>query len=654
MMTALCVAPLCGAQEVGAPQPQVAGAVVSQAPATSDIAAALALMPQDAEAFVALGNLPGCLKLFGKTTEELGDDGKLQSAALVLGHGSSDALRQTLPIFSLLTSEEALENIAGSWATCAHHHAAEVIAKQLEQQDQEGTDQAIAAFSELRLAPIYGVVTTREGGCEMFEELQQELLESADSDPACETVEIGAWKGVHATFSEQEIAEMIEDSETLTPLQKAKMAEALRKVSLYVLCTVQDNAAVFVVCTDPAQAQLAATPADSLLATPKVAFMGQQVNPIFASYLPAPLCNTLSAINKAPLHSLIGFASGVFKTLGAESSAPAAYQGAAEALATLNTFIEVPEMDQPMTMMLWEDGDIHFSLDADARGCRFVPTPSVALPVTEQTIFTFECDPTVGGPQRDFSSLVTVCEKLAEGVAATLAEENQAQAQAMLTQYHVFDSEKALLGSSLTSWGEAFNGQSSVLIDASGAVPASLFGGSPVDTVPVPRLAVCAGLQDRSKLGVGSDAFMQALTQGMEKLNQDPAMLAQVPVSVTQSGAISMHMLALPVCCPGFSPTVAISDQTWSLSSSAELAKALAGGEVRPAAAEGKASFCFRTKPVADLLLSLASSDVSSPGMKNAAGVAQAVSSCVSSVCGTVTTTEDDVMHVRVDVNLQH
>lgn len=654
ILAALGTAPLFAAHQVVVPAAPAASASLH---ADSCVAGSLALLPQNAEGFVAVGNLPGALSLAGMTPDAVGPVGEIESLAIGFGEGSSDALRRVAPLYTALTLDDSMESIATSWAAAAHGYATDVIAKQWKQQSQDGVDQMLASLASFRFAPLYGVVTVTENGRPLLNEMQQSMLQELQDDPSVEPVEIGPWKGGRLTIPAEEIAEILDDADDLTALQKVKMGESLRKFSLYALCCVQNRSAVFVVCSDPAEIALAATPADSVLSTSKVSFLKPTLNPLMAAYLPAALNNSCQELNMAPLRCLNGFATGVFKTLGAgEVSGPVApYQKAVEALSVLGAQLEGAAFTKPTTLLLWNDKDVHLDIVADARGTQFIPSAKAVLPVSDKTVFFMDSDATQGGKTIDVPAVMDACEKLAEGVAATLAPEGQQEVQAVMAQYHLFDSEKAMLGSALAAWKEAFTGQVSLVVDAAGTVPASLFGGSPVAEIPVPRVAVNAGVADRSKIGEGSDAFMKAVTQGIEKMGEDTAVLDTVPVSVSQSGAATMHMLALPMCCPGFSPTVAISDKTWSLSSSASLASAWAQAAVQPASAEGKAVFSFAPAPLAGMFSGLAASDL--PGVDKqefaeAAEAAAEISSVISSVSGTMTTPGDGCLHLHVDVKM--
>lgn len=655
ILTALCAAPLCGAQNLEVvPMPAATAAAVGIPSQNADIRSALALLPQNTEAYLAVGNLPGMLKLVGMSGEDAGEAAVVESAAVGFGAGTADMLSRFAPLYRGLTTSDTVSELAEAWADVAHERAAAVIAAQQQEQSKEENDKAIEALASWHTAPLYAVLTVREEGREMIAGLQQMILDELSEDESLEAVESGEWKGVRVRIPAEDIEDLL-DSEDLTALQKVKLEGALAKLSLQVMVTVRDRALVLAVCADASELSLADTPASSVLASGDAAFMAAQSNPLVAAFMPASVSNACRTLNLQPMQSIAGFATGVFKTLGADASA-ASYQNAVGAVAALCEQLEKqsPEVDAPSTLLVWEDGDLHLDCVVDANGARFTPAEGIALPTSDKTFFTFDSDPVQGKTPCDAAALLSACETLTEGLGATLNEDVSDMAQGAMAQYHLFDSEKSMMGSACMTWKNAFTGRVAVVADAAGSVPTSLLGGSPAEMVSVPRVAVAAGVAERADIDKGRAIFMEALGKGMEKMGMEASVLDELPVAESKSGEATLYSLALPVCCPGFSPSVAVTDKTWSLSSSAELGKAMVGAAPVPAAAEGKATFCFTPAPVAELLKAAAAQDAENEDLAEAAAAADMVSSVISSVSGTATTTADDLFRLHVDVKLKH
>lgn len=614
---------------------------------------ALALLPQNTEAFVAVGNIPGFCKLAHLSAEEMNGAAEVESVAIGLGAGSAAALHAAQPILRLLMSDDTDGAPAEQWALHAHELTAGVIARLWDQHRQEEIDQAIAALGQWHLAPVTVVLTMREDAKAMTADtLAQLLLTELRAEEGVEAVEQGDWKGVRMGVPE----EALEDVE-LTALQKVQLREALKRVSLNVLCTVRERSLVVVLCSNPAEAETAVSPVSSVLASEKLNFARTVEKPLVAAFIPASLQNECRELQLHPVRSFTGFATSVFKTLAVQD-APAlkTYQSAVEAVANLQAQAEAysPLADAPVTLLAWADGDLHIESSWDANGVRFVPSEHLTLPQSPDTIFTYQGDAMQRSVPFRGAELIKSCETLADGVAETLNNEEREAAQAFLMQYRLFSAEQAALGQAFTAWDHAFTGSMDMVVDGQGSIPASLLGGSPAQMTACPRVALAAGLRNRAKLESGRLLFMQAVKQGMQKLGQNPSAVQDLPLSSSQDGAVTLHSVSLPFCCPGFSPSVAVTEKTWVLCTSAahgvELAKA---APVAPAS-EGKARFSFNPRTLASLLQQLQSAMPEDADMAEAAQNAAAFADAVNSIDGTLTITPDDLMHLRVNVKMAH
>lgn len=645
------VAPMLWAQEPAVlPLTVETAPVIAQPQVQAETLSALGLLPQDTEAFAAIGNLPGFLHLAGVPAEVAGEAAMIDSAAIGLGAGSAASLHAALPLLNLLLNEESDVEMAKQWAAHAHQLSAAHIARQWEQHRQEGIDQAIASLAQWRLAPVTMVLTLKAEAKDKLPELYAQLLEELRSEKGAETVECGDWKGVRLNAPEN-IAEAVE----LTALQKVQLREALNKTSVSVLCAVRERSLVLSVCSNPADAQSAVSPVSSVLAGEKVSFLQAAPKPLMALYLPAELQNECREMQMLPLRRLGGFATSVFKTMAAEDAPAAkAYQGAVNAVAMLQAQAEMcsPSVDAPTTMLVWEDGNLHIDCCTDANGQRFAPAEGLTLPQGTAPIFCYESDPVQGRPVFCAADVLKACEALAEGTAETLNNEEREMTQAALMQYRLFSAEQETLGKAFAAWNNAFSGKVVLWADGQGSVPASLLGGSPAQMTAFPRVAVAAGLRNRAELENGRMLFLQALHQGMQKMDMDPAATENLPVLTSQDGDVSLHTLLLPFCCPGFSPSVAVTEKTWVLSSSAEQGGQFAKAAPTPPAAEGKASFRFYFRPLADLLQKMyADAPADSPKAETVRQAAM-FADAVQDISGIMTTTPDDILHLRVDVTI--
>lgn len=179
-------------------------------------------------------------------------------------------------------------------------------------------------------------------------------------------------------------------------------------------------------------------------------------------------------------------------------------------------------------------------------------------------------------------------------------------------------------------------------------MPASMVGGSPAQMVPVPRIVLSCGVQNRAGLNEGWNLLLHAAEQSLQKLGQDTSFLNELPVTTTASGEAALYTLALPFNCPDMSPTIAVTDSRLTIGSSAALCDSVvkAPGALPQ---QPSVSVVFRPKPLSDLLK--AEADVmQDEDMAEAAENAAALSLFVREASATVTVTPADRMLLKVEV----
>lgn len=646
LCAALWAAPLVPAQSVVA-EPAVsvpafaASGVAEQLPA-------LALLPQQTESFVSMGHPAVLAEKFGAPADVV-SAADVEGVALGFSTGCAEALRCALPVWHLLQSEETEESPAILWAAAAHELPAAVIRKQYAQHTQEDIDLALAALEQWHLPPVYAVVNVRPQAAAQLPEWQRRLVEELSADTHAEPFSAGEWKGVRL----RPTAEQFGHADQFSLLQKVRLTEALKRFSLCVMCAVREHSLVVAVCSAPEEAQPAVSPVSSVLSTEKAAFLATHSNLIAASYTSANGQSLSRELQLQSVRSLVGFGTGVFKTLSVEDSpALEAYQGAVNALACLQEQAErlFPEQSGDGRMLAWEDGDyIRLESVSSAGGTRFLPAEGISLPEDPSCFFTCVSDPVERRNRVQFSAVLQACVDLAEGVAETLSNENRETLQSALMQYRLFESEQAGFSAAFDAWDRGLSGNVAVVADGKGEVPASLIGGSPAHMVPIPRVAVWAGMRNRGEVSAAWDKAMAAAESSLHKMGADESVLRELPLASSQEGAVTLYSLALPMCCPAFSPTVALGERHWVLSSSATLGAQLAAAPVALPASVGGAKFCFRPQPLAELLQKMATEESE---LGEYAASAARMAEHISEVSGSITISPDDLLHVHVDMKL--
>lgn len=646
LLAALWVAPLAPAQSV-VHEPPVP---VSAHPGAAEQLPALGLLPQQTESFISIGRTSMLAERFGATADVVQSSADVDGVALGFSTGCAEALRRALPVWQVLQAEETEDSPAILWAAAAHELPAAVIRKQYAQHTQENIDLALAALEQWHLPPVYVVVNVRPEAAAQLPVWQNRLVEELSADTHAEPFNEGEWKGVRLRPS----AEQFGHADQFSLLQKVRLTEALKRFSLCVMCTVRDRSLVVAFCSVPEEAQPAVSSVSSVLSTEKASFLAAHPNLIAASYTSAGWQALSRELQLQTVRSLVGFGTGIFKTLSVED-APAAepYQGAVNALACLQEQAEhlFPEQSGDSTMLAWADGDyIRLESEGCAGGTRFLPAEGLVLSEDPSRFFSFVSGPIERRNRVQFSAVLQACVDLAEGVAETLSNENRETLQSALMQYRLFESEQAGFSAAFDAWNSGLSGNVAVVADGKGEVPASLIGGSPVHMVPIPRVAVWAGMRNRGQVSAAWDKLMAAAESSLRKMGADETVLRELPLSCSQEGSVTLHSLALPMCCPAFSPSVALGEHHWVLSSSAVLGTQLASAPVAAPASPGGAKFCFRPQPLAELLQKMAAEESE---LRESATSAARIAERISEVSGAITITPDDLLRVHVDMKLR-
>lgn len=643
----LGLAPLAVAQEASAPVPMPAASMVQSCPLS-----ALAYLPQDCEAYVAIGNAGEAAGRLAKLPEELHEAADVESCAVGLSAGSEAALRSALPVLHLAETHQTDESLASLWTEAAHEVPARILSEQYAQHAAEDIDQAISALEHWHPAPLYAVVTFRAEAADKAGELQRRLTEELRRSQRGESIAQGEWQGVRLHVSPD-----MADNPSLSLLQKARLRAALEHFSLCVVSTVREHSLIVCVCADPTEAQPACSPVSSVLAADSAVFVHAAPHaPLAAGYMTPALLNLRRDAHLQTMRSLAGFATGVFKTLSVEDApAAAVYQGAVNAVTALQEQTEksCPAVDAPAQFLVWEEEGrvLRVAATYDACGTRYRAAEGCALPTDAETILTLESDPTENPNRPDVRAVLRACEALAEGAAETLDNERREQAQHALMQYRFFAEEQAALGKAAETCAEALTGKWVLVADGKGQVPAALLGGSPAHMVIIPRVALRVGVRDVRLLETAGAQGLSAVEQGLAKLGVEAPPWQDIPLTHTQEGAVTLHSLALPMCCPAFSPSAVVAEHALVLGSSAELSLQLAQAPLRSAAGEGCTSFRFRAPALASLLQRMAAEDVR---MQESAAQAALFASLISEVSGRLTTTAaDDLLHLNLEIRFQ-
>ncbi len=631
---AATVAPLY-AQQPAAPAPQPAAQVFTAlatpaAPAAAAtpeqraaVFSALALLPQDISDFTVLTQVGSNLKKLagsGKCPELTPED--LPAELLALDNIALASTPATPATYALLQhalvsffSVGSTLQLADGWAAEARGELRDAIIEGLILRADAAASVPEGSADSAHLPTGYGIITCEPGKEAMLSLCREQMLtDLRDSGrPGISPAE-GAegFTGVRVNVAEAFKGELEAATANMAPPRREMLLAELAKRPVYLLTRLQGNALAVALCEDPQSPRLAPSPADSLLATDKVAACDATLGKgmIACSVTSPALVNMANAVNAQPTLNLAAGLGAAFTQLGAQEPAnKPAYDRAAAAMGFLSAEMQklIRPVTHPSTLQMWCDGDLHLVLTGDAQDCSYRPGTLRLAAVADAPATSFYSEMTpmeTGITPPDSKALLDAAFNVAEGFALTLAEEKRGQAEAAVQMARAFMPELQSLAAAGCTIGSGLDGQVAFVLDSVHAPLPSISGAAGLDA-ETPRFALFAGVKDRSKLAQGWEGILASAGQAAGKLGMAPEVVRMLPIrSHTVENAAS-YSLALPFFTENASPSLAITDTGLAIGSSANLTTRLALSATGSTPFTG-AVFALKFKPLARTLRSLA------------------------------------------------
>ncbi len=635
---AVSLAPLYAQQEAAPASVPTSAAQVFTALATPAAAQPAATPEQRAQVFNALALLPQDIADFAVLTQ-LGDNMKKLAACgklpamdasclppelLALDNAALASTQATPATYALLQHALVVLNtvadsftLAYGWASEARQELEDTIIEELVQRADALSTLGDNATEGVHLPASYVVFTSKPGEEAVLQEAAKGILQDIQQPnrPGVTVVnDVNGFSGIHMNVVETYKAELEEATSEMAPRRKEQLLQELAKHPVHILVRQQGNALILGLCEDPQELKLAATPAESLLATDKLAACDATLNKgmIAAVHTSPQLAALGNEINIRPTLRMAEGISTVFTKLAEKEPAHKdAYEKAAAAVNLLSGELGkfIRPVTQPGTMQMWCDGDLHLSATGDAQGCSYSPGTLrlAAMADAPATTFYMESTPVhMGLAPADDKSLLEAVFSAAEGFALTLKPEKRPEAEAALQMAKAFIPDLQALAAAGCTMGSGLDGQVAFVLDAAPGMLPQFSATQPGSVhAEIPRMALYAGVKDRSKLGSGWDEALTAAGQVAAKFGLPPTIIHMLPVARTQVGSAMSYSLALPFSLQGVSPSLAVADTGVALGSSPELNTQVVESATGTAPFAG-AVFALKFKPLAQTLRSLA------------------------------------------------
>lgn len=515
LLAASALAPIAYAQpDASASKPtatlqQMAAAPAASAATVEQRAAklgTLAMLPADTEIFFSIPNLPGTadrlaqsawgrlglkpadittawMDLIQYSRDDANGPMDLRSLTISMGANSGKDVAQLMPLLmQAIQLNSRLDSIYVPHPGFSDPDWEQKTKEQQEAAYQQNLDErgrqeraiiqpVIKAWLQSPLPTVLAIVELPDRPLAQIAEALNEYKESGTALPVEGMTFYKAehaglqWRGVH--YSGAKIAQGLQkrkdglsDSEQVFKDNAADLA----KREAYMLFAIQGNKLLVSVCTDPAkEIKIAKTPQESILATDKVAFADARLdkNPDILFFIDKSFSDALPAVlNRLDLS-----------------------QG------TLN---QIKLMQAaPISGLMWQDKGIHLEL-AYGQDKSFDPARTLKL-----------------ASMADQPSTILYTESIntKEAINASLAEiGNTIQELAKSMDIPAINS----FWHGIETSAGGLDGDSALIIDNQGRLPAELMPGSDIEKLEVPRMAAYFGISNKATITAGWEEILKA------------------------------------------------------------------------------------------------------------------------------------------------
>ncbi len=525
--------------------------------------------------------------------------------------GSCKAAAQiTANIFSWLLVDRA----ARSWMQRANDTTADIIRDEALSLLDDWENEAIALLPEVRIHPVYMVTSYKQGKEELrSREYQSQLMAlhalcAAESN--IERVEhVPGFAGIRCSWPATD-----ESSDKFNRAVDSELAGRF----VYILLREEGNAIVTVVCEEPSEIQLAATPAESVLATELLAEADAQLDRgmIALGRTEGEFLSMSGMVTTEILRKLGTTAAHVFAALGrSDERNSEAYSRAATACEGIVTRLSplLRPDEKPSTLKIWHDEDLHLQLSIDAQGAAFTPAPLRHMDRMHDgnTILYAAMSPISGGATLPSPrELMEATLAIAPAFAHSLSPRHRARLEKDMRDLGPYLPALGGIADALHAISIGLDGNAALIVDAVPSTVPGIFvpegeSSSRRLTALLPRLALSIGVDDRSKLSEGWDGLLASCAAIGAQWGYDPNALGMLPIVPTEQGEGTTYTLSLPIFTPECVPTLSVSGNSLIAGSSRSLNNSLMSSATGGAVFEG-AFFIVRFRPLAASLNSLA------------------------------------------------
>ncbi|MBE6417912.1 MAG: hypothetical protein E7033_05545 [Akkermansiaceae bacterium] len=410
--------------------------VASDAATRSDSFPALAVMPKELEACLALRDINGKIETIpflsigaGKGLDQPKIAPHVQAFGLGIGKGNAQALKDFMPIYQYLTDRESMPRMADEWTESARAAYSGIIGEQV---SVAANNQALTAYrsiGKMKLHPVYVAVTADVPAHRFLMDAAEDYIAHYEKLGGSR-VESNGFKGVKIPFS------ALFDKPAGTGTVESGVREQIDARNLHLMFKRVGGALVCAVCEDPAEIAVAESADASVLSAKTMTFCDSYLlkEISHAAYISPELLNSFNSYSNYDLRTFATFVEKVFRAMGQEDADNvAAFNNACrgvDALADFAASFIRTDADQPITFFQWPDDDgMHVKFTLDSYGASYKPGQIrlARIGVNSKVMFYTEATPEVMPGEKQIVDVLEPALNVAAGYITSL-EQSQAQA----------------------------------------------------------------------------------------------------------------------------------------------------------------------------------------------------------------------------------
>lgn len=531
-------------------------------------------MPPDVDYFLATGNLSVLVQRF--------QPGGIPPVMTVAVGSSGSSTACSIALLNSMIGEDEPEGI-------------ELLSKSLEPVKHQKIaplylNATVALYSDLIWIQAVQAVENITGSCEYAEPYQE-----------------GDFLGVKVDLASLMGEIEVDEDDAASQQQKADLVQAFQGRSGYLLFKRLNDTIITVLCEDPADVKLPGSPAESLLATDKLAQadvgIGGSKNPCLFLYVPSALAESYVKLSLKRVNTICEQIKQQGEQLATQAQGEdkdAIIQGLQGLDVLRNAYIQtLPEtVSLPITLMSWTEGKgVHAVLTTDAgpghytSGIRKLGTlaeqPDTALYIEGQSVIYDN------GP--DTPQILKAGGQVA--LAAAVLSKNDPET------FDGMDWDPALVRQFIPLLEKLGNNLNEL---QSGIGNSSAFVIKAQDNPMVPAaVAAYAPVTDRAKLTAGWKQTLETVGEGISLLGGNPDTLSMLPITETAVSGGTGYTIALPFNEAGLAPNLLLSDTSLVLASSPEMSQTIVASATGTEPLEGT-KLTFRPAPAAQIARAIA------------------------------------------------